>query len=289
MAVKKQKPKKCASIIHGRPPLAKRHRAILSSKATRTLIRSHHLLKKALERASKSGDNSKARDLEAEIAVRGGLAKYQLASVQGQSVERGGDSSRLLVEWLKPVFDEAHGKAQRLRLLEVGALSTKNACSRVTCVDSRRIDLRSKEMGIEEIDFMELTPPKDGEKFRIISLSLVLNYVPDPASRGAMLARLPQFLENSSNRSMASYLFLVLPLACITNSRYLTEERLSYIMHALGFRLSKQKTSSKLYYSLWMFEPAENNAGQFQIRKEELRSGASRNNFAITLLNSDQG
>jgi 25S rRNA (adenine2142-N1)-methyltransferase len=120
-------------------------------------------------------------------------------------------------------------------------------------------------------------------------LSLVLNYVPDPASRGAMLARLPQFLENSSIRSMASYLFLVLPLACITNSRYLTEERLSYIMHALGFRLSKQKTSSKLYYSLWMFEPAENNAGQFQIRKEELRSGASRNNFAITLFNSDQG
>lgn len=284
MAVKKPKPK---SIIRGRPPLAKSQNASLSSKATRTLIRSHHNLQKAYTQALKVGNESGARLLEAEIATQGGLAKYQLASTQGQSAERGGDSSRLLVEWLKPVLEEARNKCQRVRVLEVGALSTKNACSRVPCVDVRRIDLKSQMPGIEEVDFMDMAIPADGEKFQIISLSLVLNYVSDAASRGAMLARIPKFLETPPRGEMIPSLFLVLPLACIANSRYLKEERLSYIMHALGFHLSKKKTTSKLYYALWKFEPLNRRSDLLHVRKEELRSGTTRNNFAITLCSKD--
>jgi 25S rRNA (adenine2142-N1)-methyltransferase len=288
MAVKKPKKKKSASIIRGRPPLAKTQTASLSSKATRTLIRSHHNLQKAYTQALKDGNDSKACEIEAEIAASGGLPKYQLASTQGQSAERGGDSSHVLVDWLGPVLEETHGKTQRLRLLEVGALSTKNACSRVACLDVKRIDLKSQGPGIEEIDFMEMPVPPDGGKFHIVSLSLVLNYVPDPASRGGMLARLPKFLEYPDNGSMKRSVFLVLPLACVTNSRYLTEERLLYIMHILGFQLAKQKMTSKLHYSLWTLESMTRINGHFQIKKEELRSGATRNNFAITLAGRDR-
>jgi 25S rRNA (adenine2142-N1)-methyltransferase len=284
MAVKKSKAK---SIIRGRPPLAKTQTASLSSKATRALIRSYHNLQKAYTQALKDGNEPSARLLEAEIATQGGLAKYQRASSQGQSAERGGDSSRLLVEWLQPVFEEARNKSQRVRVLEIGALSTKNACSRVPCVDVRRIDLKSQEPGIEELDFMDMAIPADGEKFQIISLSLVLNYVSDAASRGAMLARIPNFLEIAPLGEMTPSLFLVLPLACVANSRYLTEERLSHIMHALGFHLSKRKTTSKLYYTLWRFEPVNRRSDLLHIRKDELRSGKTRNNFAITLCSKD--
>lgn len=288
MAIKKSKVKKTASITRGRPPLAKSKATSLSSKATRSLIRSHHNLQKAYTQALKDGNDFRARELEAEIAASGGLATYQLASTLGQSAERGGDSSRVLVKWLQPVLEEARRENQRFRLLEVGALGTKNACSRVAGLDVKRIDLKSQEAGIEEIDFMDLPVPEVGEKFHIISLSLVLNYVPDPGARGAMLARIPKLLESDvKSGNVKSSLFLVLPLACIANSRYLTEGQLSHIMHALGFNLSKRKITSKLFYSLWTFEPMTGHSDRFSITKKELRSGASRNNFAIILDNKD--
>jgi 25S rRNA (adenine2142-N1)-methyltransferase len=95
-------------------------------------------------------------------------------------------------------------------------------------------------------------------------------------------------LEYPDNGSMKRSVFLVLPLACVTNSRYLTEERLLYIMHILGFQLAKQKMTSKLHYSLWTLESMTRINGHFQIKKEELRSGATRNNFAITLAGRDR-
>ena len=65
-------------------------------------------------------------------------------------------------------------------MLEVGALSTSNACSRSGLFEIERIDLNSQAEGITQQDFMERPLPKDSsEQFEIISLSLVLNYVPD--------------------------------------------------------------------------------------------------------------
>jgi 25S rRNA (adenine2142-N1)-methyltransferase len=289
MSIEKRKPKKSGSIMQGRPPLAKLQTTSLSSKATRTVIRSHHNLQKAHTQALKDGDDLKARELEARIVAQGGLSKYQLASTQGQSAERGGDSSRVLVKWLEPAFREASGNAQRLRLLEVGALSNKNACSLVPCLDVRRIDLKSQGSGIEEIDFMDLPVPIDAQKFHIISLSLVLNYLPDPGSRGRMLARLPKFLESPHGEGVIPSVFLVLPLACVSNSRYLTEERLSHILRAFGFQLLEQKKTSKLYYSLWTFDPARRSSDPIQFRKNSIRLGATRNNFAITVSSTDRG
>jgi 25S rRNA (adenine2142-N1)-methyltransferase len=289
MAHDKSKARKPSSITKGRPPLMKARQPSLSSNITRTLIRSHHNLQKAYAQALKTGDDTRAAELQDEIAAEGGLAKYQLASTQGQSADRGGDSSRVLVEWLQPVFGVIQSQGKRLRLLEIGALSTKNACSRVPCLDVRRIDLKPLKPGIEEMDFMHMPVPENGMKFHIISLSLVLNYVPDSASRGAMLSRLPGFLEEINNRNILPCLFLVLPLPCVANSRYLTEERLTEIMNTLGFQPSKKKTSSKLYYSLWRYDHSTRKDGSYRFKKEELRSGASRNNFAITLSGGDNG
>ncbi|OJD10702.1 hypothetical protein AJ78_08362 [Emergomyces pasteurianus Ep9510] len=332
------------SISHGRPPTAiSKPAASLSAKATRTLIRSHHQLHKARARALADGKEALVQNLDSQIAAHGGLESYQLASKKGQSKERGGDSSKVLVDWLAPAFEklklnrkqgiddlkiEKGGeKSQsqpqlplqaqlkpRLRLLEVGALSTSNACSRVGLLDVTRIDLHSQEKGILQQDFMERPLPVcEEEKFHIISLSLVLNYVSDPAGRGEMLRRTTAFLTpppsfigavgdaasrdpNGLSRSSTFFpcLFLVLPAACVLNSRYFTEERLQAIMLSLGYKMVQRKVTSKLIFYLWEYgattaqdeEKKKTQQGgtiAAVFRKEMLNPGGKRNNFTVTL------
>lgn len=278
--------RKTKAISHGRPPLLKTRSATLSSKATRSIIRSHHKLRKEHSKALEQGDAARVRDLEDILAANGGLETYQFASTLGQSSSRGGDSSKVLVEWLQEAIGQASARGVRLRVLEIGALSTKNAISQADCLDVTRIDLHSQEPGIQEIDFMDLPLPVDeGQKYHIISLSLVLNFVPNAAARGAMLERICSFMTSDSSESGSGQLpclFLVLPLPCIANSRYLTEARLEETMTSLGFWLSTAKATHKLYYSLWKYQ-RKSGGTSVAFRKEELRSGSSRNNFAIIL------
>ena len=279
--------RKIKGLTHGRPPLLKTRTATLSSKATRSIIRSHHKLHKEHAKAVQQGDAARAGDLEHAINDKGGLQSYQIASTLGQSSARGGDSSKVLVEWLTEDISDARSRDVRLRMLEIGSLSTKNACSQVDCLDLTRIDLHSQEPGIREIDFMDFPAPEsEGQRYQIISLSLVLNFVPDPAVRGAMLRKIPDFLSTDSLQPAIGHLpclFLVLPLPCVANSRYLTEGKLAEMMASLGFSLIRVKKTSKLHYSLWRHEHDDLVRGA-TFKKEELRSGSSRNNFAITML-----
>ena len=280
------KARKIKAIHHGRPPLLKTRSTTLSSRATRSIIRSHHTLHKEHVKAVEVGDAARASDLERVINDKGGLENYQIASTFGQSSARGGDSSKVLVEWLQEATGDARSRNVRLRMLEIGALSTRNACSQVDCLELTRIDLHSREPGIREIDFMELpVPATEGQRYHIISLSLVLNFVPDAAGRGAMLERIPDFLVTASlgrDSRPCPCLFLVLPLPCVTNSRYLTEGRLEEMMTSLGFSSIRVKKTAKLYYSLWRYERHEGGRSM-TFKKEELRFGSSRNNFAIVL------
>jgi 25S rRNA (adenine2142-N1)-methyltransferase len=280
------KVRKTKAINHGRPPLLKTDSATVSSKATRSIIRSHHTLHKEYSKAIEQGDAGRASDLEHIINENGGLENYQAASTLGQSSARGGDSSKVLVEWIREAIGDARSQNVRLHVLEIGALSTRNAVSQIDGLDVTRIDLRSQEPGIREIDFMDLpVPGVEDQRYQIISLSLVLNFVPDAAARGAMLKRIPKFLTRDPSESASRHLpclFLVLPLPCVTNSRYLTEDRLEKMMMSLHFSLIKAKKSAKLYYSLWKYKRDE--AGRSTtFKKEELRSGSLRNNFAIVL------
>ena len=84
------------------------------------------------------------------------LSVYQQASSKGQAIQRGGDSSKLLVQWLKST------RTQGLRVLEIGCLEVDNAIGRTVegrGGSMRRIDLKSRDPRIEEQDFMTLEVP----------------------------------------------------------------------------------------------------------------------------------
>ncbi|KLJ10376.1 hypothetical protein EMPG_14246 [Blastomyces silverae] len=161
-------------------------------------------------------------------------------------------------------------------------------------------------------------PACEEEKFHIISLSLVLNYVSDPAGRGEMLRRTTAFLTppppppplqpfngtvgdaasgdvssdaQPSSSTCLPCLFLVLPAACVLNSRYFTEERLRAIMASLGYKMVQRKVTSKLIYYLWEYGVANATttttaaaaAAAAVFKKEMLNPGGNRNNFTVTL------
>lgn len=283
-------------LSHTRPVLAKKP-ITLPSRATRSLIRNHHTLQKKLSSAHARNDATTAASLQAQLSTAGGLEKYQEASIQGQSRERGGDSSRVLMQWLDelPPNNEQAKRAQGLkfRMLEVGALRTDNACSRSGLLDVTRIDLHSQHPDIEAQDFMQRPIPRaeelNREGFDVVSLSLVVNYVGDGVGRGEMLKRVSSFLRtmpaglNDEETMFMPSLFLVLPAPCVSNSRYLNEERLKGIMSSFGFTEVKRKMSAKLVYYLWRYDEALKVEGQ-RFGKEEIRKGGSRNNFAIVVM-----
>ncbi|KAF7170427.1 hypothetical protein CNMCM5623_002884 [Aspergillus felis] len=285
MAAVKKRSRKPRLLSHTRPPTVRTKNPKLSAKATRNLIRSHHRLLKSRAQALKAGNEDLVREIDGRIQANGGLESYQLASKLGQSLERGGDSSKVLVDWIAPSLAQLKDSPYKLRMLEVGALSTENACSKNQYLDVTRIDLNAQEPGILKQDFMERPLPRvDDDRFHIISLSLVLNYVPNATGRGDMLKRCVEFLTETppagSSITIRPSLFLVLPLACVKNSRYLTPSRLQEILSSMGFTLAKNKETSKLIFQLWEHD----RRGKPRLfKKEILNPGKTRNNFAINV------
>lgn len=194
------------------------------------------------------------------------------------------------MEWLSDFRADLKAKKESgepYRLLEVGALSEQNACSKSGVFEIERIDLNSQSKGILQQDFMERPMPSSPqETFDVISLSLVLNYVPDAKGKGDMLKRTLSFLryqersEFDEMDGMFPCLFLVLPVSCVMNSRYMDEERLEAIMGSLGYRRVQRKVSNKLVYYLW-WKGGKVEGKDFA--KVELRPGGKRNNFAIVM------
>jgi len=203
-------------------------------------------------------------------------AATALSSSSSGCTQRGGELRRL-------------AKGEHLRMLEVGALSTENACSATGLFKMVHIDLNSQRPGILQQDFMQRPiPTTDEERFDIISLSLVLNYVPDPALRGQMLVRTLQFLRQpevpvtQTARGVLPSLFLVLPRSCVTNSRYFSVERLTELMTLLGYSLENSKCTNKLAYFLWVSnQPCQTPLMPFP--KREVNPGHDRNNFVVVL------
>ncbi|KAK9771108.1 putative 25S rRNA adenine-N(1) methyltransferase [Seiridium cardinale] len=285
MAVKKKRPSR--NLAHGRPPTLQKPKSI-SRQATKALINAHHVLEKRKAQAVSKGDTAQQSAIDKEISALGGIEKYQQASLQGQRNDRGGDSSRVLMEWLKPALPALRDMtANPLRMLEVGALSTINDCSKSRLFAMERIDLNSQGEGILQQDFMARPlPTDDSGRFDIISLSLVLNFVPDAQGRGNMLLRTLEFLRlpgthGSELGNFFPSLFLVLPAPCVTNSRYMDESRLEAIMTSLGYTKTKSKLTQKLVYYLWTRTNAR--APKLEFSKTQIRTGGSRNNFAIIL------
>ncbi|TQN64128.1 25S rRNA (adenine(2142)-N(1))-methyltransferase, partial [Colletotrichum shisoi] len=257
---------------------------------------------KKRQQALARNDQREAAAIAEEISALGGLEEYQRASLQGQRVDRGGDSSRVLLDWFRSAnlqlsdftgnLTGKSGTHRRLRMLEVGALSIGNACSKSGFFDMELIDLNSQQAGILQQDFMERPLPKDdSDKFDIISLSLVLNYVPDHSLRGQMLLRTLSFLRQSedhlseSARAIFPSLFIVLPRSCVSNSRYFSQDRLVELMTLLGYVQLEGKVTNKLAYSFWKRLNAPCSPLP-TVPKKELNPGLNRNNFTITLSGS---
>jgi 25S rRNA (adenine2142-N1)-methyltransferase len=290
MAVKKRQ----KSLSHGRPPVTK-PKERMTSQRSRTIIRTHHRLHKQHAAAVKNGDTKLAASITKAIEENGGLEVYQAASKQGQSKDRGGDSSKVLVDWLRgaDVLSRTQGTVDGddadsvLRCLEVGSLSARNEISKYpNRIEMIRIDLNSQGPGIKKQDFMERPlPTLPSDRFDIISLSLVLNYVPDPVQRGEMLKRVTQFLQRTDtnqkiNASVLPALFLVLPLPCVDNSRYLDEQLLLRIMTNLGFSLTNEKKTPKLCYYLFSLTGASTST---KTGKKKVRDSPAMNNFCVII------
>lgn len=303
-----------------RPPLNHSHARVstsLSSSLTRTIIREHHTLQKRLASALSKGDNQLITSLRDQIEANGGLALYQRASILGQSAERGGDSGIVLKRWISEAFprwaERREQKVQheprenmKIRILEVGALKVDNVCSRTSYFSVERIDLQSQHPEIKTQDFMQRPLPSTPEdSFDIVSLSLVLNYVGTPAGRGEMLLRVEKHLRrpkihlsggndiqegamaprsDHEESLLLPSLFLVLPASCVTNSRYLNEDKLEAMLNSLGYEMVRKKLSANLIYYLFRLvqghETSVKMKGQ-RWKKEEIRKGGKRNNFAI--------
>lgn len=215
--------------------------------------------------------------IDAEIASRGGISTYQAASTQGQSKERGGDSSKKLVEWL------ADYKWRRApRALEIGCLSPSNAISKSSVFDTvTRIDLNSQHPSILKQDFMKRPlSDDDADLFEVISCSLVLNFVPSPAERGSMLARIAKFMSGTSSSACPRLLFIVLPLPCVSNLRYMDRERFEQICASLGFVTRQYYDATKVAY--WLMELLGKPLG-IAFPKQKVADGPKHNNFSITL------
>ncbi|KAJ7236730.1 putative methyltransferase-domain-containing protein [Mycena haematopus] len=264
-----------------------------SSKAesARKVIRQFHVLLKqqaqleALPIQKRDAKTVQAlKDIKAQIDELGGLEFYQRSSLAGQGDDRGGGSERVLIPWLKETY-QAHSGGRNtdfevmLNLLEVGALKPDNYDSCRSWIKTTPLDLHSRHPSILEQDFLLMDETENRQKWDIVSLSLVLNFVSDAKDRGRMLSLAWNFLVP------AGHLFLALPLPCVMNSRYLTSEKLTALMNAIGFSEVKErwKVGGKMIYLFYQkrTQPAPGSTDLFT-KKVVLRQG-DRNNFCILL------
>ena len=222
-----------------------------------------------------------------ELQDEEGLANYQLASRQGQDARRGGDSSKVLVEWMKEL-GAAREDGSPLSALEIGSLSCDNKISTSGVFKPVvRIDLNNSndDKGITKQDFMQRPLPRsDADRFNVVSCSLVLNFVPTPSGRGAMCERLSQFLLRASGQPR--YVFIVLPLPCLENSRYMTRAHLDGLLGALGYTSVRYRAAKKVCYALYSWSEEDVKTGKDRAaytRRKQLRDGPGMNNFSIQL------
>ncbi|KAK4698705.1 25S rRNA (adenine2142-N1)-methyltransferase, partial [Phenoliferia sp. Uapishka_3] len=262
------------------------------------IITEYHALEKLL---AVSTDPLEKRLLLARQKEIGGLQKYQEASLHGGRKERGGESGKWCVKAMKELkvgVETGKGKEkeveqpvevgedgvkvftkvarEKLRLLDVGAISGTSFAD-WSWIDTTCIDLNPQAPHVLKYDFFDYPVPPPDKLFDVVGLSLVVNFIGSLSARGDILLHAHSYLKPSG------YLYLVLPLPCLTNSRYMTHERLEGILTTTGWSKAKQHDSAKLTYWLLKRTEGEGNRDGKIWKKEEVRKGVRRNNFCITV------
>ncbi|BGP39597.1 25S rRNA (adenine2142-N1)-methyltransferase [Rhodotorula kratochvilovae] len=265
------------------------------------LIRAFHAVEKQLASPALT-DPEERKKLEQERERLGGLETYQNASVHGGDKSRGGESSKWLVKQIKelkigvePKSAEAEKEKpkvepkiladgtkvwpkverKKLRLLDVGAIAG-TAYAGYPWIAATSIDLNPHAPHVVKSNFFDFpAPTTDAEKFDVVALSLVVNFEGSLVNRGHMLLHAHSYL------TPRGYLYLVLPLPCLTNSRYLSHERLTALLASTGWKTVKQHDSARLTY--WLVQRTEEGPDGKEWKREQVRKGASRNNFVIVV------
>ncbi|PRP74461.1 hypothetical protein PROFUN_06590 [Planoprotostelium fungivorum] len=292
-------------------------------KGHQILITEFHALQKQLEKSidrksqltsdPKDEEDHLLQETEAEITrVRdrldalGGLPVYQSMSIRGEKKS----ANSTTTPWITNKLTELKKKGgftddRPMRLLDVGALHFNYPQKWIHCT---AIDLNPTTPQIHRLDFLSVTldgeeekseglvgfkeeekdqEEDEGEKkcpistapksYDVVCLSLVVNFVGDPRKRGKML------MKSCSLLKMGGHCALVLPLPCVENSRYCSDEILGEIMDKLGMEQKTEHKSKKLVYTFYektKETPTESNMSGLFARKI-VRKGEERNNFAI--------
>ncbi|KAJ3113658.1 hypothetical protein HDU96_003097 [Phlyctochytrium bullatum] len=270
--MKKKRPKSILESIKTPPKATK-----IPPHRTQQLISTFHALNKRLAFFEKKNDEAGAEQIRKELEALGGLDAYQKASLRGGDEQKGkGACGRWLVPILKEVKkDILEVGEEKLRMLDVGAVNGETYAKQEKWISVVSIDLNPQHPNIIKQDFFKRPlPNNDGERFHVVCFSLVVNFVPEPAMRGEMLRKSWSFLLPKG------VLYLVVPLPCVTNSRYLTDERLSSIMTSLGYEEIRRHFSKKLAHFVYKKLDSQK---RVTFKKQEVNPGAGRNNFAIVL------
>ncbi|KZT00310.1 uncharacterized protein LAESUDRAFT_666425, partial [Laetiporus sulphureus 93-53] len=190
-----------------------------------------------------------------------------------------GGSEKVLMGWLKErgVASASLKEHTMLRLLKVGALKPNNYASCTAWIHNTSIDLRSNHPAIAEQDFLLMSEAEHCEKWDIISLSLILNFVPDAKDRGTYA-----FPSDAEGQVLN-----LLPLPCILNSHYrLMPEHFTALLQIIGLSTIKTwwKEGGKMVYWLLRMTPVMSHMTDPALyeSKKVLRPG-KRNNFVILL------
>ncbi|CCI10718.1 unnamed protein product [Albugo candida] len=246
-----------------------------SRRKARQITTVFHRLNKDLKEAEESmapnvrEKREEVERIKSKIREIGGHEAYQQASILSTKFHR-------TSKWVFQILTNHHRRPSSgevpLSVLEVGAINTQL----LSCpwLDVRAIDLNSMHDRIEQRDFFTLDPAGD---FHVVVSSMVLNCVPDAQSRGRMLELYHKHLKPSG------FLFVMIPLTCLHNSKYMTFEYFTSILAAIGFRVLETKQSPKIAF--FCAEKIEDTlSAKPHLPVKALRHGRRRNEFAIALV-----
>lgn len=136
------------------------------------------------------------------------------------------------------------------------------------------IDLNPRAAHVVACDFFDFTA---ASPFDIVCLSLVMNFVGAPEKRGQMLLHAHALLKAEG------YLYIVLPLPCMTNSRYMNAAHFRQIVETNGYKVVQQYDSTRLSYWLLQRQAGFDATQCTPYAKGLLEDGVKRNNFCIVL------
>lgn len=291
--------------IGERPPPQSNLLPTLTNLTRQQTITQYHTISKQLASVDKDPTfptevtrEARRSVLRAQLQVIG-LERYQRASRAGEVAGGGFDSSKWVLQILSTHEEAAklHEKNGRIRLLDVGAIVHRfdehmvNSQNVSIPLDVTSIDLHPSEnadgdkpsvLQADLIDFATDLVHRENACMDVVSLALCVNFEGCPRRRGLMLYYAARLLRP------AGLVFLVLPRACLDNSRYFDGNLLRDILNAVGLECVEADTSQALVK--WVLrrtdtsiEGGDESAWKPLGKKNVVRTGDEHNNFTILL------